>query len=285
MNWLTNYVRPKISKLVPKKDIPDNLWTQCPKCEKMIFHKELEENTFICPNCNYHFKLAPLKRLEMLFDGGHYALIQLPEVKEDPLDFVDLKKYIDRLKDARKKTKQDDAILVAHGMIGGFPVVIGIFDFSFMGGSMGTAVGEAIIAAANLASLQQAALILVPASGGARMQEGMLSLMQMPRTTLAVKLLKEKKLPYITLLTNPTAGGVTASFAMLGDIAIAEPDSTIAFAGARVIEQTIREKLPEGFQKSEYLMKHGMIDAVVDRRQIRDELIKILGLLMRPKNK
>ena len=170
-------------------------------------------------------------------------------------------------------------------MIGGFPAVVGIFDFSFMGGSMGTAVGEAIIAAANLASLQQAALILIPASGGARMQEGMLSLMQMPRTTLAVKLLKEKKLPYITLLTNPTTGGVTASFAMLGDVALAEPDSTIAFAGARVIEQTIREKLPEGFQKSEYLMKHGMIDAVVDRRQIRDELIKILGLLMVPKTK
>lgn len=283
MNWLTNYVRPKISKLVPKKEIPDNLWTGCPKCEKMIFHKELEENNFICPNCNHHFKLAPLKRLEMMFDGGHYSLIQLPEVKEDPLGFEDLKKYTDRLKAARKKTKQEDVIIVAHGTMGNHPVVIGVFDFDFMGGSMGTAVGEAILAASNLAILQDAALILIPASGGARMQEGMLSLMQMPRTTLAVKQLKEKKLPYITLFTHPTTGGVTASFAMLGDIALAEPEATIAFAGRRVIEQTVREKLPDEFQTSEYLLKHGMIDQVIDRRHIRDEIIKILDLIRIPK--
>ena len=279
MNWLTNYVRPKISKLVPQKEIPDNLWTGCPHCEKMIFHKELEENNQICPNCGYHFKLPVFKRLEMLFDGEHYSLIQLPEVKTDPLNFVDLKKYTDRLKDARKKTKQDDAITVAHGTIGNYPAIVAVFDFAFMGGSMGTAVGEAIIAAANLAILQEASLIIIPSSGGARMQEGILSLMQMPRTTLAVKLLKEKKLPYITVLTNPTAGGVTASFAMLGDITLAEPGATVAFAGRRVIEQTVREKLPDNFQTSEYLLEHGMIDAVVDRRNLRQHIIKILDLL------
>ncbi len=279
MNWLTNYVRPKISKLVPQKEIPDHLWTGCPHCEKMIFHKELDENNQICPNCGYHFKLPVFRRLEMLFDGEHYSLIQLPEVKTDPLNFVDLKKYTDRLKEAHKKTKQDDAIVVAHGTIGGYPAVVAVFDFAFMGGSMGTAVGEAIIAAANLAVLQDAALIIVPSSGGARMQEGILSLMQMPRTTLAVKQLKEKGLPYITILTNPTTGGVTASFAMLGDVALAEPNAMIAFAGRRVIEQTVREKLPDNFQTAEYLLEHGMIDAVVDRRQLRDELVKILDLL------
>ncbi len=279
MNWLTNYVRPKISKLVPQKEIPDNMWTGCPRCDKMIFHKELDENNQICPNCGYHFKLPIFRRLEMLFDGEHYTLIQLPAVKTDPLNFVDMKKYTDRLKDARKKTKQDDAIVVGHGTIGNHPAVVAVFDFAFMGGSMGTAVGEAIIAAANLAVLQDAALIIVPSSGGARMQEGILSLMQMPRTTLAVKQLKDKGLPYITILTNPTAGGVTASFAMLGDVALAEPDATIAFAGRRVIEQTVREKLPDDFQTSEYLLEHGMIDAVVDRRQLKDEVTKILDLL------
>ena len=274
MNWLTNYVRPKISKLVPQKEIPDNLWTGCPHCEKMIFHKELDENNQICPNCGYHFRLPVLRRMEMLFDGEHYSLIQLPEVKTDPLNFVDLKKYSDRLKEARKKTKQDDAIAVAHGTIGGYPAVVAVFDFAFMGGSMGTAVGEAIIAAANLAILQDAALIIVPSSGGARMQEGILSLMQMPRTTLAIKQLKEKGLPWRIMDEN-----LTNEFAMLGDVALAEPNAMIAFAGRRVIEQTVREKLPDNFQTSEYLLEHGMIDAVVDRRQLRDELIKILDLL------
>lgn len=280
MNWLTNYVRPKINKLVEQKDIPDNLWIGCSSCGKMIFHKELEENSFVCPSCGHHFKLATADRLKMMFDEGQYKLVDLPQVPLDPLGFADVKKYTDRIKDARKKTGQNDAIVVAQGSIGNCPTVVGVFDFDFMGGSMGTAVGEAIIKAADLATKENAALILIPSSGGARMQEGMLSLMQMPRTTLAIKLLKEKQLPYIVIFTNPTTGGVTASFAMLGDIHLAEPGALIGFAGARVIEQTIRETLPEGFQRSEYLQEHGMIDAVIDRRQIREELIKVLNLLM-----
>jgi len=282
MNWLTNYVRPKINKLVEQKDIPDNLWIGCSSCGKMIFHKELEENSFVCPSCGHHFKLSTAKRLEMMFDDAKYELVDLPAVQSDPLNFTDVKKYTDRIKDARKKTGQNDAIVVAKGLIGSCPAVVGVFDFDFMGGSMGTAVGEAIVKAADLAVKEESALILIPSSGGARMQEGMLSLMQMPRTTLAVKLLKEKRLPYITIFTNPTTGGVTASFAMLGDIHLAEPGALIGFAGARVIEQTIRETLPEGFQRSEYLQEHGMIDAVVDRRQMKEELVKVLNLLMHP---
>ena len=216
----------------------------------------------------------------MLFDDAKYKLIDLPAVQPDPLNFSDVKKYSDRVKDARKKTGQNDAIVIADGMIGGCPAIVGVFDFDFMGGSMGTAVGEAIVMAAELAIKKKAALILIPASGGARMQEGMLSLMQMPRTTLAVKTLKENRLPYITIFTNPTTGGVTASFAMLGDVHLAEPGALIGFAGARVIEQTIRETLPEGFQRSEYLQEHGMIDAVIDRRQMKEELAKVLNLLM-----
>lgn len=280
MNWMTNRVRPTIKKLVPQKDIPDNLWVGCPHCEKMIFQKELEGNHQICPDCGYHFRLPPLDRMAMLFDEGKYNVIQLPEVKNDPLSFTDLKKYSDRLKEARKRTKQSDAVVVAHGFMGAHPAVVVAFDFSFMGGSMGTAVGEAIIAATNLAALQGAALIIVPSSGGARMQEGILSLMQMPRTVLAIKLFKEKGLPFINILTNPTAGGVTASFALLGDVTLAEPDATIAFAGRRVIEQTTHEVLPDDFQTAEYLLNHGMIDSVLDRRQIRGELTRILDLLM-----
>lgn len=285
MNWLTNYVRPKIGKLVPQKDIPDDLWIGCPKCGKMLFHKEYEENLNVCPNCQHHFKIAPLKRLELMFDGGVFTLVQLPPVKMDPLNFTDLKKYTDRLKSAQKSTKQEDAIIIAHGTMGGLPTVIGIFNFEFMGGSMGTAVGEGILTAANLAILQEAALILIPSSGGARMQEGMLSLMQMPRSILAVKQMREKKLPVINLLTNPTTGGVLASFAMVGDVTIAEPDANIGFAGARVIEQTIHEKLPQGFQRSEFLLDHGMLDDVFPRKELRDKLIQVLKLLMRPKKK
>ena len=278
MNWITNLKRP-VKKVTQTHDIPDDLWDKCAGCGSLLFHAEVEKNNFICPNCGYHFRLAPLKRLEMMFDGGQFTLIQLPKVKEDPLHFSDLKKYTDRLKDARKKTKNEDAILVAHGKMGGHNVVIGIFDFNFMGGSMGTAVGEAIIMASKLALLQEAALILIPASGGARMQEGILSLMQMARTTVAIDKVKQKGLPYITILTDPTTGGVTASFAMLGDIALAEPGSIIGFAGRRVIEQTIRAKLPDDFQKAEYLLEHGMIDQVVPRMKMRETLIKILNLL------
>lgn len=282
MNWLTSYVRPKLQSLVGAKEIPDNLWEKCPSCGAMIYHRELEQNFRICPQCSHHMRLEPEKRLEMMFDNGEYTLIELPEVKEDPLNFSDLKDYTDRLKDARKKTKKNDAILVASGTMDGMNVVVGIFNFAFMGGSMGTAVGESIVAAVELAILQDATLILIPASGGARMQEGILSLMQMARTTIAVRKLKEKGLPYIVILTDPTMGGVSASFAMLGDVAIAEPDALIGFAGARVIEQTIRASLPEGFQKAEYLMEHGMVDMVVDRRQIRPTVIKLIGMLRNP---
>lgn len=282
MNWLTSYVRPKLQSLVGTKEIPDNLWEKCPSCGAMIYHRELEQNFRICPQCSHHMRLEPEKRLEMMYDDGAYTLIELPEVKEDPLNFSDLKDYSDRLKDARKKTKHKDAILVASGKIGGMSVVTGIFNFNFMGGSMGTAVGESILAAVELALLQDAALLLIPASGGARMQEGILSLMQMARTTMAVRKLKEKGLPYFVILTDPTMGGVSASFAMLGDIAIAEPGALIGFAGARVIEQTIRASLPEGFQKAEYLMEHGMVDMVVDRRKIRQTIINLIDMLRNP---
>ena len=282
MNWLTSYVRPKLQSLVGAKEIPDNLWEKCPSCGAMIYHRELEQNFRICPQCSHHMRLEPEKRLEMMFDNGEYTLIELPEVKEDPLNFSDLKDYTDRLKDARKKTKKNDAILVASGTMDGRNVVVGTFNFAFMAGSMGTAVGESIVAAVELAILQDATLILIPASGGARMQEGILSLMQMARTTMAVRKLKEKGLPYIVILTDPTMGGVSASFAMLGDVAIAAPDALIGFAGARVIEQTIRASLPEGFQKAEYLLEHGMVDMVVDRRQIRPTVIKLIGMLRNP---
>ena len=283
MNWLTNYVRPKLQGLVGAKEIPDNLWEKCPNCGAMIYHRELEQNSFICNQCNHHMRINPKQRLEMLFDDGRYNEIELPQTKDDPLDFSDLKDYSDRLKDARKKTQRRDAIVVASGTMDGQPVVIGVFDFAFMGGSMGTAVGEAIIAAVELAILQDASLILVPASGGARMQEGILSLMQMARTTLAIRKLKEKGLPYFVLFTDPTTGGVTASFAMLGDIAVSEPGALIGFAGARVIEQTIRAQLPKGFQRAEYLRKHGMVDMVVDRRQLRPTFIRLISMLRAPR--
>ena len=283
MNWLTNYVRPKLQGLVGAKEIPDNLWEKCPNCGAMIYHRELEQNSFICHQCNHHMRINPKQRLEMLFDDGRYNEIELPQTKDDPLDFSDLKDYSDRLKDARKKTQRRDAIVVASGTMDGQPVVIGVFDFAFMGGSMGTAVGEAIIAAVELAILQDASLILVPASGGARMQEGILSLMQMARTTLAIRKLKEKGLPYFVLFTDPTTGGVTASFAMLGDIAVSEPGALIGFAGARVIEQTIRAQLPKGFQRAEYLREHGMVDMVVDRRQLRPTFIRLISMLRAPR--
>ena len=278
MNWITNIKRPTLKKVNLQKDIPDNFWDRCPECNNMLFHAEITENNFVCSHCGHHFRLPAKERFHMLFDEGKYTLIHLPKVHEDPLGFRDSKKYTDRLKEARKKTGQEDAIMVAHGLIGGKRVVMGVFDFAFMGGSMGTAVGEAILMASQLASLQEAALVLVPASGGARMQEGILSLMQMVRSVIAVKKLAKKKLPYIAVLTDPTTGGVTASFAMLADITFAEPGAIIGFAGARVIEQTIHESLPPNFQKSEYLLEHGMIDAVVPRKELRDKLIQVLKL-------
>ncbi len=278
MNWLSDFVRPKLKKITTK-EIADNLWTKCPECGQMLFTKELEKNNYICTACDHHLRLPIKKRFEMLFDNGDYKLVTLPKLVEDPLNFKDSKKYTDRLRTYRKATGSDDAIKVAQGEIGGITCVVAALDFSFMGGSMGTAVGEGVVKAADIAMRGNYPLITIAASGGARMQEGILSLMQMARTTAAVNMVKEKGLPFISILTDPTTGGVSASFAMLGDIHIAERGCVIGFAGARVIEQTIREKLPEGFQRAEYLREHGMVDIVVRRPEMKDELVKVLSIL------
>jgi len=280
MNWLKDFVRPKLDKLVGGvKDIPENLWHQCPSCEQMIFHRDLEANLNVCQHCGHHMRIGVGKRLELLFDGGAYKTAQFASQVSDPLKFKDLKKYSDRLKESQAKTAEEDALIVAHGKMGGQNVVIAAFNFAFMGGSMGTAVGEGILTASRLAQVQDASLIIIPASGGARMQEGILSLMQMARTTIAVEEVKDKGLPYMVLLTDPTTGGVSASFAMLGDVAIAEPGCTIGFAGRRVIEQTIREQLPDDFQSAEYLLDHGMVDMVVERKELRSTIVRVLSLL------
>jgi len=282
MNWLTNFVRPKFQALVKQTEQPDNLWFKCPNCGQMIFHRDLEENLYVCQHCDHHMRVDVKKRLEMMFDDGRYDRIELPKAVTDPLKFRDLKRYTDRLKEAQGNTGEQDAIIVAHGDMGGHKVVIAAFEFSCVGGSMGVAVGEGLVSAAKLAVLQDAPLIVVPASGGARMQEGILSLMQLPRSVIAVEEVKEAGLPYIVLLTDPTTGGVTASFAMLGDIQIAEPGAMIGFAGRRVIEQTVRESLPEGFQRAEYLKDHGIVDMVVPRHELRDTLINLIDLLRNP---
>jgi len=280
MNWLTNRVLPKIRALGRKKDTPDNLWKKCPSCNQMIFARDLEAALRVCPHCGHHMRLGPKARLAMIFDRGEYTVIDLPEVPTDPLKFRDSKRYSERLKDARAKSGDQDAVKVAHGTLDGNRVVVAVQNFGFMGGSMGLAVGEALIAASKLALTQEAQLIVFAASGGARMQEGILSLMQMPRTTIAVQKLREVGLPFIVVLTDPTTGGVTASYAMLGDIQIAEPGALIGFAGPRVIEQTIREKLPDGFQRAEYLLEHGMIDKVVHRAELRDTLARLVDILV-----
>jgi len=283
MTWLTNFVRPKIRALVGRSaDLPDNLWIKCTNCEQMIFHRDLEANLMVCTHCEHHLRMGALARMATLFDEGAFQTIELPRPINDPLKFRDGRRYSERLKEAQSKTGLKDAMAVAHGRMGGQPVVVACLGFEFMGGSMGMAVGEALIAASRLASLQRAALIVVTSSGGARMQEGILSLMQMPRTTIAVREVKEAGLPYIVVLADPTTGGVSASFAMLGDITLGEPGAVIGFAGARVISETIREKLPEGFQRAEYLLDHGMIDMVVPRQKLRDTLIRVLGLLRNP---
>jgi acetyl-CoA carboxylase carboxyl transferase subunit beta len=281
-NWLTDYVRPKIRALVSRNpDVPDDLWRQCTSCERMIFHRDFEQAQRVCPHCGHHMRVEPIFRFQSLFDADSWQQIEVPRVPADPLKFRDQKKYADRLKEAQTKTGKHDALEAAHGKIDGIPAVIAVMDFQFMAGSMGTGVGEAFLAAARLAVLQEAAFIVFTSSGGARMQEGALSLMQMARTTVAVEMVKDKRLPYIVVLTDPTTGGVTASFAMLGDVQIAEPGALIGFAGARVIEQTIREKLPEGFQRAEYLRDHGIVDMVVHRFDLRATLVRILDLLMR----
>ena len=279
MNWITNYVRPKINSLFSRREVPDNLWTKCPECGTMLFHREMAENLNVCTNCQHHMAISPRERFHALFDGGVFTEVKVPDVVIDPLHFRDQKKYPDRLKASQKATGEREAMLVAEGDIQRTPVVAVAQDFSFMAGSMGMYVGNAIIAAAQTAIRHKRPLVLFSAAGGARMQEGILSLMQMPRTTVAVQMLKEAGLPYIVVLTHPTTGGVTASYAMLGDVQIAEPNALICFAGPRVIEQTIREKLPEGFQRAEYLLDHGMLDRVVHRKQMKDELVTLIRLL------
>ena len=282
MNWLTNFVRPKIKALVgaaPKPAAPDNLWVKCPNCEQMLFHRDLETNQQVCSFCNHHLRIGPQRRLELLFDDGAFEKHPLPKTVIDPLKFRDRKRYSDRLKETQSELSESDALVIGSGRMGGKPVVAAVFNFSFMGGSMGIAVGEGIVAAARLAVERRCPLVIFPASGGARMQEGILSLMQMPRTTLAVQELKEAGLPYIVVLTDPTTGGVTASFPMLGDVHIAEPGALIGFAGARVIEQTVREKLPEGFQRAEYLHEHGIVDMVVKRTELKATLARVISLL------
>jgi len=283
MSWLTNVVLPKIRAVVARKAVPDNLWHKCPACEQMLLHRELEANLHVCRNCGHHLRIGAARRLKILFDDGASTPIDLPKTVVDPLRFRDRKRYPDRLKEAQATFgPRSDTVVVAHGRIGGFPAVVAAFEFEFMGGSMGVAAGEALLAAAKLAVLQEAALIVVPASGGARMQEGVLSLMQMPRTIIAADMVKEAGLPYIVVLTDPTTGGVSASFAMAGEITLAEPGAVIGFAGARVIEETIHEKLPDGFQRAEYLLDHGMIDQVVPRTELRTTLGRILSLLRDP---
>jgi acetyl-CoA carboxylase carboxyl transferase subunit beta len=280
MNWITNYVRPKINSLFSRREVPENLWTKCPECGTMLFHRELAANLNVCSSCDHHMAITPRERFAALFDAGIFTEVKVPEPVADPLGFRDQKKYPDRIKAAQKASGEKDAMLVAEGEVGRTPMVVAAQDFSFMAGSMGIYVGNAIIAAAERAVKLKRPLVLFSASGGARMQEGMLSLMQMPRTTVAVQMLKEAGLPYIVVLTHPTTGGVTASYAMLGDVQIAEPNAQIGFAGARVIEQTIREKLPEGFQRAEYLLDHGMLDRVVHRKAMKDELITLVRMLM-----
>jgi acetyl-CoA carboxylase carboxyl transferase subunit beta len=280
MNWINNYVRPRINSMFSRRETPENLWTKCDECGTMLFHREVSDNLNVCTSCNHHMHITPRHRFGALFDGGVFNEVKVPLPTVDPLQFRDQKKYPERLRAAQKLTEETEAMLVATGDMGRTPIVACAQDFSFMAGSMGMYVGNAIIAAAEEAVKLKRPLILFSAAGGARMQEGILSLMQMPRTTVAVQMLKEADLPYIVVLTHPTTGGVTASYAMLGDVHIAEPNALICFAGPRVIEQTIREKLPEGFQRAEYLLEHGMLDRVTSRLHMRDELITIVRMLM-----
>jgi acetyl-CoA carboxylase carboxyl transferase subunit beta len=278
MNWLTNVVRPKIRSLL-RREVPENLWIKCPDTGQLVFYKDVEANQFVIPSSNYHMRMGASARLKSMFDGETWIDVGVPGVVADPLKFRDERRYADRIKDARTKTGMNDAVKLGFGKLEGLPVVIGVQDFDFMGGSLGMAAGEAIVKGLQTAVEKSTPFILFAASGGARMQEGILSLMQMPRTTVAVEMLREAKKPYIVVLTNPTTGGVTASYAMLGDIQIAEPGALICFAGPRVIEQTIREKLPEGFQRAEYLKEHGMVDMVVHRHDLRPTLARLCRVL------
>ncbi len=279
MSWLTRS-RARITRLFGKRDTPDNLWTRCRNCGAMLYTREFEANLSVCPECGHHERLRASARLAMLFDDGRYERLPTPRPPEDPLHFRDTKRYPDRLKAARAATGEEDALVVARGEIARVPAIVGVQDFAFLGGSMGVAVGAAFVAAVRAAVAGRHPLVMVTAAGGARMQEGILSLMQMPATVAACAELKEAGLPYVVILTDPTTGGVTASYAMLGDVHIAEPGALIGFAGQRVIESTIREKLPEGFQRAEYLRDHGMVDLVVPRRELKAVLGRLLRLLL-----
>jgi acetyl-CoA carboxylase carboxyl transferase subunit beta len=282
-NWLSNFVLPKIRTLVGRKEVPDNLWKQCPSCEQTLFLKDLVADQMVCRHCGHHFRIGSADRFKMLFDNEAFETVELPRTPVDPLKFRDRKRYTERLRESQASLGAgSEAIAVARGQIGGVAAVIAAFDFAFMGGSMGVAVGEALVTASRLAVERQAALVVIPSSGGARMQEGILSLMQMPRSIIAADMVKEARLPYIVVLTDPTTGGVAASFAAIGDIAIAEPGAIVGFAGARVIQETIRETLPEGFQRAEYLLEHGMVDMVVKRGELAATLARILKLLREP---
>lgn len=279
MSWLTNFVRPKLQALVNKKEAPDNLWDKCPSCTQMIFHRDLVDNLNVCPHCNHHLRFDAKKRLDLIFDKGTIKKISYSLGPNDPLKFRDRKRYTDRLKDARSKSDAQDALRVASGEINGLPAVASVMDFDFMAGSMGVSLGEGLIAGAEKAVKLKAPYIIITASGGARMQEGILSLMQMPRSVIAVEKVKAAGLPYIVLLTDPTTGGVSASYAMLGDVTLAEPGALIGFAGQRVIQETIRQELPEGFQRAEYLKDHGMVDIVVERKNLKKTLTNIISML------
>jgi len=279
MNWISNVVRPKIRNFLQRREVPENLWIKCPESGQLVFYKDVEANQFVIPGSNYHMRMGAVARLKSMFDGETWFDVGVPEVPVDPLKFRDERRYTDRLKDARIKTATADAVKLGSGMLDGLPVVVGVQDFDFMGGSLGMAAGEAVITGLETAVALGTPFIIFAASGGARMQEGILALMQLPRTTVAVQELRAARMPYIVVLTNPTTGGVTASYAMLGDVHIAEPGALVGFAGPRVIEQTIREKLPEGFQRAEYLKDHGMVDMVVHRHQLRAILARLCRVL------
>src|SRR5437016_4940111 len=279
MNWISNVVRPKIRSFLNRRETPENLWIKCPETGQLVFYKDVEANQFVIPGSDYHMRMSATARMKSIFDNEAWTDIAVPEVPLDPLKFRDERRYTDRLKDARIKTATADAVKLGSGMLDGLPVVVGVQDFDFMGGSLGMAAGEAVIKGLETAAQKSTPFIIFAASGGARMQEGILALMQLPRTTVAVEMLREARKPYIVVLTNPTTGGVTASYAMLGDVHLAEPGALIGFAGPRVIEQTIREKLPEGFQRAEYLRDHGMIDLVVHRHKLRETIARLCRLL------
>jgi len=287
MNWIANFVRPRIKSLIAgKAETPENLWKKCPSCGDMIFHRDLDAAQNVCPQCGYHMRIGPQARFGAIFDAGMFEELPPPEVPADPLKFRDERRYTDRLKDARAKTGRQEAVTVARGTIDGTPAMLAVQPFDFLGGSLGMGVGEALVTAMQAAVEEKRPFILFVSSGGARMQEGILSLMQMPRVTVGVDLLHEAGLPYIVVLTDPTTGGVSASYAMLGDVHIAEPGALIGFTGQRVIENTIRERLPEGFQRAEYLLDHGMVDMVVHRHELRATISRLIHLMLnRPRPK